>query len=128
MRPTQISNKSIRKIAWNEAGTFTLGHCNLITTLCRRKKVPKSFDDGELHPIQAMTLKYFNEYETDPVIAPAGVNVEGVHVEEPGNVEAVDAEEEDEMMEEIDRYVSGVHPDQQQNNPAVQTYTHSEHE
>ncbi|MCI71336.1 hypothetical protein A2U01_0092599, partial [Trifolium medium] len=45
-----------------------------------------------------MTLKYFNEYETDPVIARAGVNVEGVHVEEPENVEAVDAEEEDEMM------------------------------
>ncbi|MCH90069.1 hypothetical protein A2U01_0010976, partial [Trifolium medium] len=39
--------ESIRKIAWNEANKFSLGHCNLITALCRRKKVLENFDDGE---------------------------------------------------------------------------------
>ncbi|MCI26806.1 hypothetical protein A2U01_0048003, partial [Trifolium medium] len=49
---------SIRSIATNAAKTFTLGHCNLITALCRARHVPetKHQDEGQL-PVKALTLK-----------------------------------------------------------------------
>ncbi|MCI93308.1 hypothetical protein A2U01_0114606, partial [Trifolium medium] len=39
---------------------FTLGHCNLITALCRRNKVPVEEDDGELEPVKGLDYKYFH--------------------------------------------------------------------
>ncbi|MCH82448.1 hypothetical protein A2U01_0003255, partial [Trifolium medium] len=92
--------ESIRKIAWHEANKFGLGHCNLITALFQKKK--------------------------GPVIPPVMPNVGGIHVEEPVNMGAVHMEEDDELMEEIDRFDGGVQPDQQQHDNWP--YTHSEHE
>ncbi|MCI96530.1 hypothetical protein A2U01_0117830, partial [Trifolium medium] len=63
----------------------TLGHCNLITTLCWSNNVPKEGDDdGELEPVKALDAKYFNtRYKAGPMGNNRGVNVEqGVNVEE----------------------------------------------
>jgi hypothetical protein len=105
--------RSIRRIANNGLPVFTLGHCNLITALCRSKGVPEKDEDNPLLPIRPMTLRYFQNFETGPVVAQgraarARANVRAnVVCEEP-------REEEDEEMVEIDRYESGAHPSQQQ--------------
>ncbi|PNY05188.1 hypothetical protein L195_g001631 [Trifolium pratense] len=54
---------SIRSIATNAANTFTLGHCNLITALCRARHVPetKYQDEGQL-PVKALSLKVFQGF------------------------------------------------------------------
>ncbi|MCI60189.1 hypothetical protein A2U01_0081444, partial [Trifolium medium] len=84
------------------------------------KHVPEEGeDDGELEPVKALDVKYFNRYSAGPQGVP---NVEGIHVEEPVNVE----EEKDELMEEIDRFEDGVQLDQQEH--VNWPYTHSEHE
>jgi hypothetical protein len=43
--------KSIRKIANNGQAVFSLGHCNLITALCRFHHVPETDADNPLQPI-----------------------------------------------------------------------------
>ncbi|GAU10408.1 hypothetical protein TSUD_417750 [Trifolium subterraneum] len=112
--------RSIRRIANNGQPSFTLGHCNLITALCKARGVPETDDDNPLLPIRAMTLRYFQNYDAGPVgaqprAARARVNVAR---EEP---------EEDEEMIEIDRYESGAHPTQQQP-PEIPRPTYSEDE
>ncbi|MCI78745.1 hypothetical protein A2U01_0100016, partial [Trifolium medium] len=38
--------------ASSDAAVFTLGHCNLITALCHRNKVPEEGEnDGVLEPV-----------------------------------------------------------------------------
>jgi hypothetical protein len=107
--------KSIRKIANNGQAVFSLGHCNLITALCRFHHVPETDADNPLQPIRGMTLRYFQNFEDGPIVAQgraerargrADVRAEP-EPEEPN-------EEEDEEMAEIDRYESGEHPTQQQ--------------
>ncbi|MCI12967.1 hypothetical protein A2U01_0034078, partial [Trifolium medium] len=98
--------ESIRKIAWNEANKFSLGHCNLVTALCRHKKVPENFDDGEVTPIRSMTWKYFNEFESGPV---EEIDAEE-HEEEAANVGNVNDQGLDDDMEEIDRFDSSALP------------------
>ncbi|MCI18079.1 hypothetical protein A2U01_0039230, partial [Trifolium medium] len=125
-----LLQESIRKIASNEANVFTLGHCNLITALCRANNVPEEGeDDGELEPIKALDAKYFYRYKAGPVANNQGVNVaQGVHQEEE-HVEAAHADDQgmDDVMEEIDRFDSGALPNQQQQS-GDWPYTHSEHE
>jgi hypothetical protein len=118
--------RSIRRIANNGQPSFTLGHCNLITALCRAKGVPERDEDNPCLPIRAMNLRYFRNYDVGPVggqprAARARANVrENVVREEP-------REAEDEEMEEIDRYESGAHPTQQQP-PEIPRPTYSEDE
>ncbi|KAK2428553.1 hypothetical protein QL285_027066 [Trifolium repens] len=98
-------SESIGRIA-RHSGTFSLGHCNLITALCRHLKVPETFEDPSFSPIKAMTFAYYNDFEEDPI---GGAGVEN---------------EEDEELNEIDMYEAGAHPDKQQ--PEIPTHTHSE--
>ncbi|GAU51101.1 hypothetical protein TSUD_411820 [Trifolium subterraneum] len=87
---------SLERIATNPEDTFTLGHCNLITALCKAKDVPEYQSDIRLYSVKALTVGQFRGY--DRAIGPPPAN----------------EREEDEEMAEIDRYGSGVHPDQQQ--------------
>jgi hypothetical protein len=96
-------SQSIGRIA-RHPGTCSLGHCNLITALCRHRKVPETFDDPPFYAIKAMTFAAYSEFEEDP-IGGAGVD-----------------NEEDEELHEIDMYEAGEHPDQQP--PEIPTHTH----
>ncbi|MCI26481.1 hypothetical protein A2U01_0047677, partial [Trifolium medium] len=112
-----LLQESIRKITSNEANVFTLGHCNLITALCRANHVPEEGDDdGELEPVKALDVNYFNRFKAGPVANNQGANVaQGVHEEEE-HVEAAHADDQglDDVMEEIDRFDSSALPNQQQ--------------
>jgi hypothetical protein len=59
-------SESIGRIA-RHGGSFSLGHCNLITALCRHLKVPETFEDPPFSPIKAMTFAYYNDFEEDPI-------------------------------------------------------------
>ncbi|GAU42965.1 hypothetical protein TSUD_143020 [Trifolium subterraneum] len=112
--------RSIRRIANNGQPSFTLGHCNLITALCRARGVPETDDDNPFLPIRAMTLRYFQNYDAGPVGArPRAARARA-------NVAREDPEEDEEMIE-IDRYESGAHPTQQQP-PEMPRPTYSEDE
>jgi hypothetical protein len=95
---------SLEKIIENPLNIFSLGHCNLITELCRAKKVPWYDDDLKLYPIRALNVQQFEKFGK---------------VENPRH-----EEEEDEELREIDQYESGVHPNQQQ--PEMQPHLHIE--
>ncbi|PNX97534.1 hypothetical protein L195_g020764 [Trifolium pratense] len=42
------------EMANNSNLTFTLGHCNLISPLCRANKVPGGTNDGGMHPVHPL--------------------------------------------------------------------------
>ncbi|MCI96020.1 hypothetical protein A2U01_0117319, partial [Trifolium medium] len=46
-----------------------MGHCNLITALCRHIKVPEEGeDDGELEPVKGLDVKYYHSrFKSGPV-------------------------------------------------------------
>jgi hypothetical protein len=96
---------NLMKIAENKESVFSLGHCNLITELCRAKKVPWYDDDRKLYSIRALNIGQFEKFG---------------RMENPQQEE----EDEDEELWEIDQYESGVHPTQQQ--PEMQPHTHTE--
>ncbi|MCH81297.1 hypothetical protein A2U01_0002082 [Trifolium medium] len=109
------------EMANNKNPTFTLGHCNLISALCRANKVPSGgYEDGDMHPIRALSLNYYNKkYESGVVVYPKGPSEEA---------NAVVREEE-----EINMFEAGVHPNQHQvleNHPAPEApqFTHSVNE
>ncbi|MCI52518.1 hypothetical protein A2U01_0073763, partial [Trifolium medium] len=55
-----LLQQDIKRIASSDAAVFTLGHCNLITALCRRNKVlEEGEDDGVLEPVKGLDYKYF---------------------------------------------------------------------
>ncbi|MCI82187.1 hypothetical protein A2U01_0103461, partial [Trifolium medium] len=73
------------------------------------KKVSETHEDGRLHPTCGLSLTYFNnKYERGEVIHPV---VPGDEVDEVAHEE-----------EEMNRFESGTHPDQQQV-PEVPCYT-----
>ncbi|MCI42464.1 hypothetical protein A2U01_0063701, partial [Trifolium medium] len=92
-----LLQQDIKIIASSDAAVFTLGHCNLITALCRHNKVPEEWeDDGVLEPVKGLDYKYFHaQFSAGPV------NNRG------GN-EGQDGNEEDgglhDVMEEIDHF------------------------
>ncbi|MCI72762.1 hypothetical protein A2U01_0094026, partial [Trifolium medium] len=59
----------IKRIASSDAAVFTLGHCNLITALCRQNKVPEEGeDDGALEPVKGLDYKYYHSrFKAGPV-------------------------------------------------------------
>ncbi|MCI48327.1 hypothetical protein A2U01_0069570, partial [Trifolium medium] len=61
--------QDIKRIASSDAAVFTLGHCNLITALCRHNKVPEEGeDDGELEPVKGLDVKYYHSrFKAGPV-------------------------------------------------------------
>jgi hypothetical protein len=48
---------NLMKIAENKEKVFSLVHCNLITELCRAKKVPWYDDDRMLYSIHALNIR-----------------------------------------------------------------------
>ncbi|MCI42537.1 hypothetical protein A2U01_0063774, partial [Trifolium medium] len=64
-----LLQQDIKRIASCEASVFTLGHCNLITALCRHNRVPKEGeDDGELEPVKGLDVKYYHSrFKAGPV-------------------------------------------------------------
>jgi hypothetical protein len=48
---------SLEKMIENPLNVFSLGHCNLITELCRAKKVPWYDDDIKLYHIRALNVQ-----------------------------------------------------------------------
>ncbi|GAU50769.1 hypothetical protein TSUD_410660 [Trifolium subterraneum] len=62
---------SLERIATNPEETFTLGHCNLITALCKAKEVPKYQSDIRLYSIKALTVGQFRGYDRAGGPAPA---------------------------------------------------------
>ncbi|MCI56968.1 hypothetical protein A2U01_0078219, partial [Trifolium medium] len=72
-----LLQQDIKRIASCEAAAFTLGHCNLITALCRFNKVPEEGEaDGELEPIKGLDVKYYrSRFKSGPVNNNQGDNV-----------------------------------------------------
>ncbi|MCI59675.1 hypothetical protein A2U01_0080930, partial [Trifolium medium] len=64
-----------------------MGHCNLITALCRRNKVPEEGeDDGELEPDKGLDVKYYHsQFKLGPVNNNQGGNGDQDENEEEGN-------------------------------------------
>ncbi|MCI55235.1 hypothetical protein A2U01_0076485, partial [Trifolium medium] len=55
-----LLQQDIKRIASSDAAVFTLGHCNLITALCRRNQVPEEEEDGVLESVKGLDYKYFH--------------------------------------------------------------------
>ncbi|PNX76994.1 hypothetical protein L195_g032954 [Trifolium pratense] len=92
-------SKDLYEMANNSNQTFTLGHCNLISALCRARNVTVAAHDGDLHPIRPLSLSYFTKkFERGPMVYRGDGNA--------GRDEAAREEEE------INRFEDGVHPDQ----------------
>ncbi|MCI65469.1 hypothetical protein A2U01_0086727, partial [Trifolium medium] len=77
-----------------------LGHCNLITALCRRNKVPEEGDDdGVLEPVKGLDYKYFHSrFGAGPV------NNHGGNGGQDDNEEGGEKQGMQDVMEEIDRF------------------------
>ncbi|MCI67076.1 hypothetical protein A2U01_0088334, partial [Trifolium medium] len=81
----------------SDAAVFTLGHCNLITALCRRNKVPEEGeDDGVLEQVKGLDYKYYHaRFSSGPV------NNRGGNGGQDGNEEGGEDEGMQDVMEEI---------------------------
>ncbi|MCI41126.1 hypothetical protein A2U01_0062359, partial [Trifolium medium] len=102
---------------------FTLGHCNLITALCRHNKVhEEGEDDGVLEPVKALDVKYYrSRFKSGPVNNHGDDGGQGANEEEDHGLR--------EDMEEIDRFDGSAIPTQpQQGSGSGWSYSHSEHE
>ncbi|MCI60617.1 hypothetical protein A2U01_0081873, partial [Trifolium medium] len=79
-----LLQQDIKRIASSDAAVFTLGHCNLITALCRRNKVPEEGeDDGVLEPVKGLDYKYFHSrFSSGPVNNRGGNAGQGENEEE----------------------------------------------
>ncbi|GAU49194.1 hypothetical protein TSUD_371860 [Trifolium subterraneum] len=53
---------NLERIATNQEETFTLGHCKLITALCKAKEVPEYQSDIRLYSVKALTVGQFRGY------------------------------------------------------------------
>ncbi|MCI54173.1 hypothetical protein A2U01_0075422, partial [Trifolium medium] len=77
-----LLQQDIKRIASSDAAVFTLGHCNLITALCRRDQVPEE-DDGVLEPVKGLDYKYFHSrFSAGPVNNRGGNAGQGGNEEE----------------------------------------------
>ncbi|MCI43298.1 hypothetical protein A2U01_0064535, partial [Trifolium medium] len=113
------------RIASSEAAVFTLGHCNLITALCRYYKVPEEGeDDGVLEPVKGLYVKYYHaRFKSGPVNNNQGGNGGQDENENEGEDPGLQA-----VMEEIDRFDESTLPTQpQQGSGGAWPYSHSEH-
>ncbi|MCI37154.1 hypothetical protein A2U01_0058378, partial [Trifolium medium] len=90
-----LLQQDIKRIASSDAAVFTLGHCNLITALCRRSKVPEEGeDDSVLEPVKSLDYEYFHaRFSAGPV------NNRGDHGGHDGNEEV--GEEQDQGMQDV---------------------------
>ncbi|MCI34369.1 hypothetical protein A2U01_0055588, partial [Trifolium medium] len=99
-----LLQQDIKRIASSDAAVFTLGHCNLITALCRCNKVPEEGeDDGVLEPVKGLDYKYYHaRFSVGPV------NNRGDHGGQEGNEEVNEQDQGmQDVMEEIDRFDGG---------------------
>ncbi|MCI34817.1 hypothetical protein A2U01_0056038, partial [Trifolium medium] len=123
----------IKRMASSDAAVFTLGHCNLITALCGRNKVPEEGeDDGDLEPVKGLDYKYYHARFSAEV---GEEHDQEMHDQENGGHngnEEVGEEHDQEMhdvMEEIDHFDGNAIPTQpQQGSGNEWPYSHSEHE
>ncbi|GAU49097.1 hypothetical protein TSUD_90480 [Trifolium subterraneum] len=124
----ELLNDDISKIANHENSTFQIGHCNLITGLCRDKSVPELDEDDPFQPYNSSTIDYFNTFLVDPV--PVQVQEGQVSQGEQGeNVGQVVNEDANELMADIDGFMGNDIPAQQNEEPKGGFhYTYSEDE
>ncbi|MCH80572.1 hypothetical protein A2U01_0001342, partial [Trifolium medium] len=104
-------NKSISHIAGQTKPTFSLGHCNLITALCRSQGVPNVEEESPWVPYNPISLAYFEDLEDGPVVVPVNA---GEHQEPMAHHGAVNVEEDVEMVHEYNQFEDGEHPQQHQ--------------
>ncbi|MCI16427.1 hypothetical protein A2U01_0037569, partial [Trifolium medium] len=88
---------SIRTKANQEERTFSLGHYNLITALCRAKHVPEYHGDEMMYSIKALSVSLYRGYTRN-----AG---------QPSVVEADD--NGGDSADEMNQFEDGTHPQQQ---------------
>ncbi|MCH81925.1 hypothetical protein A2U01_0002719, partial [Trifolium medium] len=104
-------NKSISHIVGQTKPTFSLGHYNLITALCRAQGVPNVEEESPWVPYHPIFVSYFEDLEDGSVVVPVN---EGEHHEHMAHHGAVDVEEDVAINEEYNQFEHGEHPQQHQ--------------
>ncbi|GAU43678.1 hypothetical protein TSUD_302410 [Trifolium subterraneum] len=92
----ELLSMDIRKIVRCERPTVRLGHCNLITALCRALDVPELVEDAEIFPVAPLTLEYFRTFLSSPV--PEADKAKFVEEEDP--------DEDHEGEDDVDEYLN----------------------
>ncbi|GAU40559.1 hypothetical protein TSUD_367620 [Trifolium subterraneum] len=117
----ELLSMDIRKIVKCERPSVRLGHCNLITALCRALHVPELVEDAEVLPADRAKFVEEEDLEEDH----EGEEDVNDYLNQNENVNEGGVQEEDELMAEIDGF-EGV---QQQHEPQGGFhYTHHEDE
>ncbi|GAU10708.1 hypothetical protein TSUD_424720, partial [Trifolium subterraneum] len=85
----ELLSMDIRRTSQIEKPSFQLGHCNLITALCRDLHVPELDGDGVFYHVAPLTVESYRSFSADPV----------PEAERAKFVEEVDPEADDEVDE-----------------------------
>ncbi|GAU10253.1 hypothetical protein TSUD_421590, partial [Trifolium subterraneum] len=111
----ELLSMDIRRTSQIEKPSFRLGHCNLITALCRDLHVPELDGDDVFYPVAPLTVESYRSFSADPVPeAERAKFVEEVDPEEDDEVdeyfndnehENAGGQEDDALMAEIDGFV-----------------------
>ncbi|MCH79999.1 hypothetical protein A2U01_0000761 [Trifolium medium] len=99
-------NNSISHIAGHTKPNFSLGHCNLITALCRSQGVPNVEGESPWVPYYPISLSYFEGLDDGPIVAPVNAGEHHVPLAHHG---AVDIEGDVAMNEEYHQFEQGDH-------------------
>ncbi|GAU36667.1 hypothetical protein TSUD_15800 [Trifolium subterraneum] len=86
----RLLSMDIRRTSKIEKPSFRLGHCNLITALCRDLHVPELDEDDVFHPVAPLTFETYRSFSAGPV--PEAERAKFVEEDDP---EGGDEDEED---------------------------------
>ncbi|GAU45471.1 hypothetical protein TSUD_13140 [Trifolium subterraneum] len=116
----ELLSMDIRRTSKIEKPSFRLGHCNLITALCRDLHVPELDEDDVFHPVAPLTFETYRSFSVGPVPEaerakfveeddPEGGDEDEEDVDELLNTNANrnegEGQEDDALMAEIDGFV-----------------------
>ncbi|GAU51089.1 hypothetical protein TSUD_371320 [Trifolium subterraneum] len=62
----ELLSMDIRRTSKIEKPSFRLGHCNLITALCRDLHVPEMDEDDVFHPVAPLTFESYRSFSAGP--------------------------------------------------------------